>query len=712
MAFRFFVCAALAAAPACPAWGQPQDAAAPDAATDAAPTQTVTVTGRGTPGAAIGGFGDVPLARAPFAATVIGPQSLADAGVTNLADIARTTAGVSDGYNALGYWSNFTVRGFMLDPRNNYRRDGLPINAETALWLGNVSSIEVLRGTSGMQAGVSAPGGLVNLVVKRPVGTLRSATLGVEQRGSVLLGLDVGDRAGAGGEFGWRISAEHERLDPLLRDARGSRQGVAAAGEWRLSDGARLEGEVALNRQSQPSQAGYSLLGTRVPDARSVDPRINLNDQPWTLPVVFGGTTGSLRWAQPLAPTLQFVAHAMAQRLRTDDRMAFPFGCSAENTFDRYCSDGRFDVYDYRSEGERRRNDAVDLGLRGSTRLLAQEHRWQAGVQWSRRRAALPDQAYNYVGTGTVDGSSITPADPTPIAGSGSARNERSTELYLRDEWALTPAASLWLGLRHTRLQRSDSSSQIDANQRFTTPWLAASLRLDARTTVYASAGEGVESTVVPNLPAVYAHAGQPLPALKSRQLEAGIKHEAGALSASAALFDVRRPLFSDLCGVLCERVLDGQQRHRGIELDASWRAGAWTLHAGATALRARRERSIDPAHDALKPTNVPERTLRAQLDHQLGALPGLTLTAGVQHEGSRYALPDNSAAIPSWTRLDLAARFVQRIGAPDTTLTWRLGVDNATNRRAWREAPYQFGHAYLYPLAPRTWRASVQAAF
>ena len=37
------------------------------------------------------------------------------------------------------------------------------------------------------------------------------------------------------------------------------------------------------------------------------------------------------------------------------------------------------------------------------------------------------------------------------------------------------------------------------------------------------------------------------------------------------------------------------------------------------------------------------------------------------------------------------------------------LGVDNIADRRAWQEAPYQFDHAYLYPLAPRSLRISAQ---
>ncbi|HZF80670.1 MAG TPA: TonB-dependent siderophore receptor, partial [Rubrivivax sp.] len=79
--------------------------------------------------------------------------------------------------------------------------------------------------------------------------------------------------------------------------------------------------------------------------------------------------------------------------------------------------------------------------------------------------------------------------------------------------------------------------------------------------------------------------------------------------------------------------------------------------------------------------------------------------------EGDRVVLPDDpSARIAGWSRVDLGARWRQALGS--TTLVWRLGVDNASDRRAWKEAPYQFSHVYLYPLAPRTWRASLEASF
>jgi iron complex outermembrane receptor protein len=98
------------------------------------------------------------------------------------------------------------------------------------------------------------------------------------------------------------------------------------------------------------------------------------------------------------------------------------------------------------------------------------------------------------------------------------------------------------------------------------------------------------------------------------------------------------------------------------------------------------------------------------QAAYNVPALPGLALLGFVTHEGERQALPDNTVATPGWTRIDLGARYSHSLGAQ--TLVWRVGVDNVADRRAWQEAPYQFGHAYLYPLAPRTWHASLTATW
>lgn len=677
--------------------------------------QTVTVTGRAASSnsASVAGFGDVPLWRAPFSATVIDQRQLQDAGISSLADITRLDAAFTDAYNAPGYWNQVAVRGYTLDNRSNYRRDGLPINAETVIGQANKQSLEVLKGTSGLQAGVSAPGGLLNLVVKRPRERIRDASLRWAEDGTLEAAVDIGDRAGGDAAIGWRLNASAARLDPQTRSARGERWLLAAAVDAQLGRATFAEAEFELSRQSQPSTPGFSLLGTRLPDARDIDPRINLNNQAWTLPVVMDGRTGSLRVTHTLrddsAARLDLVAHAMRQQLASDDRIAFPFGCSAEGAFDRYCSDGSFDFYDFRSDNERRDSDAVNLALKGRAAFAGLTHRFNTGVLFTRHQARFGELAFNFVGSGTIDGRSVVPPDPTLLPGNTN-RDERSIEWYAQDAVALSPQWSLWAGLRHTRLRResavTDGSQPTRYEQSFTTPWLALAWAVNARSQWYASAGQGIETQVVPNLP-VFANAGQPLPALKSRQFELGFKHAGQTLDTRIALFDIRRPAANDFMGV---RRIDGSAVHRGIEAEAEWRLGALSLRGSAMLLQARRRGSDDAALNGLRPTNVPARSLKLQAAYNVAVLPGLALLGFVTHEGERMVLPDNTLATPGWTRIDLGARYTQRVGR--STLVWRAGVDNLADRRAWQEAPFQFGHAYLYPLAPRTWHASLGVQF
>ena len=678
-------------------------------------TQTVTVSGRSANApVSVAGFGDVPLAKAPFSATVVGNDQLADAGLTGIADLTRLDAGTTDAYNAPGYWGQLAVRGFTLDNRFNYRRDGLPINAETVIAQGNKQALEILKGTSGLQAGTSAPGGLVNLVVKRPRDAVTSGTLHWEQGGTVGTAVDVGRRSGG---FGWRVNASAEHLDPQTFSSRGQRGLLAGAVEWQLAPGSLLEAELEWSRQSQPSTPGFSLLGDRLPDARSIDPRINLNDQAWSLPVVMAGKTGSLRYTQDLARDTQLVVHAMRQRLDSDDHIAFPYGFYSDPanyvcglTCDRYAADGRFSFWDFRSEGERRTSDALDASVNGRATLAGLTHRYSAGLLFSRYQGRFNRQAFNLIADyGRIDGTAQVPAAPD-LFDQNTQRDERSTELHLQDVVALSPTWSLWAGLRHTRLHResvrTDGSRPTAYAQSLTTPWLALSHALTAQDQAYLSWGQGMESEVVPNRPTEYRNAGQALPALKSRQVEAGLKHAGPGLDWRVAAFEIVRPVANDLNG---ERVMDGEARHRGLEAEADWRLGPLNLRGSAMVLHARREGSADDMVNGLRPTNVPARSLKLQAAYNLPAVPGLALLGFVTHEGERMVLPDNSIATPGWTRLDLGLRYSHRVGAQ--TLVWRAGLDNVANRRAWQEAPYQYGHAYLYPLAPRTLHASVQIA-
>lgn len=673
---------------------------------------SVTVTGRNLNAPVnVGGFGDTPNARLPLQALRIDAERLTELGAAGLGALQRLDASVSESYNSLGYIPQLSVRGFELDTRFNLRRDGLPLNGQTAFDLSNKAAVELLKGASGLQAGTSAPSGLLNLVVKRPEAAPRlDLALGWESANTWTASVDAGRRLSDAA--GLRVNASTARLDPWLRNTEGERHAAAVATDWRVGPNDLLELEGEWSRQSQPSQPGFSLLGNRLPSASEIDRRRNLGDAPWQLPGVFDNRIASLRWTHTLNPDWRLVVHGGQQRAVNDDRVPFPFGCydAATDIYyaDRYCPNGSFDLYDFRSENERRTSTALRATLEGKLRLGGLTHHLRVDALEHRLRADFQRQAFNGAGTGSVFGPSVSSPAPA-LTDENTNRREHSRELGLSNQvqWGTW---ELFAGLRHTRLQRAavrtDGSRATDYPQSFTTPWLGLTWAMAKDLRVYLSAGEGVESEVVPNR-SRYINASQAF-TLKSRQTEIGLKSGSQTVDWSVAAFDIRRPAWRDIgaCGAAgtCVRRIDGEARHRGVEAQADLKWAGGGLLASAQWLNAKRQSSSDPAFNGLRSVNVPKDSQRLSLRQQVR--PGLIAQASLVREGSRPALPDNSLSLPAWSRLDLSARYVTQ--TEGQTWTLQVGVDNATDAKAWKESPNSFGHVYLFPLAPRTFSARI----
>ena len=673
----------------------------------------------------VSAMGDAPLARTPISANIISGQQIEAVGAKRLADLTQFDASVSDAYNSVGYWDYATVRGFVIDNKYNYRREGLPISAETFIALDNKDSVEILKGTSGIQAGTSAPGGLVNYMVKRPPldskNDVRTVRMEATSYGSMLGAVDLGGRFGESKEFGYRINAAAEKVDNYTPAAKGNRQLLAVAADWRINKDAILEAEFEYSRRSQPSVPGLSLTGDTLPAANN---KLNINNQPWSQPVVLEGLTGTLKYEQAINSQWHWSAQIGSQSLTSQDRAAFPFGCTDANGKDyygdRYCPNGDFDLYDYRSDNERRSTTAGQVQLKGQIETGSIKHSLGMGLMASRVRDRFDMQAYNFSGTGNLNNLIALPADGS-LTGENTNRTERSTELSAYDAISWTPAFTTWTGLRYTQLHResvrTDGSRASSYSDSFVTPWVAASYQINPAHMLYASYGQGVESQVAPAR-SRYTNAGEALPPLKSKQFEFGIKGELDQLRWSAAYFDITRPEFGDLgsCSASgsCNRQLDGTSKHRGLELTAGTQAATaaqpWHIDGGVTFINAKRHGStIAASQNGMRPTNVPDWILRLNASYKIAAVPGLQIEGHISHEGTRAALPDNSIMLPAWTRLDLGLRYNTTIA--NTKTTWALGVDNVFNKSYFKESPYQFSHAYLFTGAPRTVRLSVQIA-
>ncbi len=666
-----------------------------------------------------------PLSETPLSAAVIGAERMRERGVHSLSKAVRDEPSVGDAYNTVGYIESLQVRGFRLDSLLNYRRDGLPVSNHTPVAIENLEAIEIVKGVAGVLGGSGAPGGLVNYRIKRPTeAPLRMLFAEVSERGSVVAQGDFGGRFGNGNEFGYRINVAASERRPYPDDADGRRGFASGYFDWRLGAATTLVAEFEYDALRQISVPGYGLLdadGDGIAETlpAPISPRLNLNSQPWSLPFESRAATGSIRWQQQLARDWRFELRAGAQRIRTNDRTAFPDGCSTgpQYVYPGLCGNGDVDVYDYRSEDEQRRTRTLDAFVAGTAATGAVTHELRFGARRTRYTERFPPaQAYNFVGTTNVYAPLVLPDDPTPTV-LNTQSDLTSSELSASDVLRAGPA-SLWLGARWVRLERasvrSDGTEANGFDQDFVTPWVALGWQPWAGGFGYASYGRGVEIESVPSRPDQFVNFGAVLPALESSQVEVGFKQvSAEGHALTLALFSIDKPYGDDVPqpdGRLL-RVAGGREsRHRGLEASGAFVADrTLRFEARAAWIDAKTTRAVDPALVGKRTPNVAPFAASLAAAWMLPAVAGLEVNNLLTYSGRKPVTADNAVELPAYWQWDIVARY--RWLWSGTRLTLSAGVDNVTDRRYWREAPTEsWGGTYLFPAQPRTARIALAA--
>ena len=715
---------AIAAALSCAAFAQ---TAAPQ------PTpqkiEPITVTGKSAPvldadNADVGGF-NAPLAKTPQSITVIGADLLASTGAQTLSHALKLDSSLADSYNTLGYIESLSIRGFLLDQTGNFRRNGLAMTNYAPIAFENKERIEILKGVAGLQSGVSAPGGLVNYVTKVPMKeAFTTATVSGDQYGTAKVHVDANTSLG---NIGVRVNVAAERLRSQFDHTNGDRQFASLAMATQLNSQTSVSADFEYHRRSQPDVPGLGLLdknGDGVGDTlpTRINPRLNLNNQSWSLPFQTTTSTAQVALNHRFNADWQARIAANLQNSKLNDRIAFPDGCSnaANYVYPGLCANGDVDVYDYRSEGEKRKISSWDAYLDGKFGAFGMQHNTRFGVSGRSIRADLPPmQAYNYVGSTNIYTPVAVPSDPT-LSDLNTNSRERAIEGYASLRSNLTATLQSFAGVRVSQInrasERSDGSRAVAYDQTVTTPWAGLAWSPSASTMLYGSWGQGVELEVVPNRASRFVNYGAALPALKSRQTELGAKWQASSrLSVTGALFSIDKPYADDVATASGKpiRVAGGKAaRHRGIELAATGRVDeALSLQASMTLLDAKFVKAVDPTLVGQRVTNVPRVKSSLFADYKIAALPGFALNALAVFESGKTVTADGSVTLPNSWQLDAGMRYQTKLMGKSTLL--RLNVENLTNRIYWREAPTQsWGGVYLFPSTPRTVRGSVTVDF
>lgn len=663
--------------------------------------------------AGVGGFSDAPLLYTPASITSISREQMQDLGIRSTTDAAKFDASISDAYNAVGYAEQFSIRGFALDNNSSYRKDGMAIPADAPIPLENKERIEVLKGLAGLQAGVAAPGGIVNYAVKRPTNApLRSVTVEVRDRGTLYGTVDLGGRSNDK-RFGYRINAAGERLRSYVKGADGEREFISGAFDWHITPNALLQLDMDYQHRSQVTAPGYQLIRNEVLPT-GVSARTLLNNQPWTKPVDTKNSNVGLRFEYLFANDWRASIAANKHKFQRDDYTAFPYGCSNEGDgfYPGYCSNGDYDVYDYQSVGESKSPFSAQALLQGKFATGAIGHELTVGASLFRRSDRFGDYVYDYAGSSNIYQNVIVPPAPgNPSTGPVfERRKENERSVFAQDILSLSQKFKLHAGLRHVQVKRTEFEV-LPSDASFTLPNLALVYNPTQDWTVYGSMAHGLEHGGV--APIETTNVGRALDPSRSKQVELGIKGAMNRdLTVSAALFQVTKGLEYTQANAdeTSTYVRSGEARHRGLELGVQGKATRSLQYSvSLAALDTEQSGTGQSSMDGKRVTNVPKFKSTTWMEYSVPGVEGLKVNGVWQYAGSKAFDVDNRTFVPGYHTLDLGAAYATRVMGTKTTL--RAGVHNVADKFYWRDVTPALG-GYLLPGAPRTFHVSAQFDF
>ena len=669
-----------------------------------------------------GSFGNAPLHDTPAAVTVITRDQLDDRQPRTLSEIAHSDAALGDNYAPVGYYQDISIRGFPLDLATGFRLNDMTITAEQLTPLEDKQQVEILKGLAGLEAGVVAPGGLVNYVSKRPA-DVHTVTVGTDSHGSQYTALDVGGWLTP--NFGVRVNAAHEDMHSYVDHTNGRRSFISLAADWKISDNATLQLDTDYQTSGQRSVSGYQLLGgTTLPPHPSSTQLLGY--EPWQQPVGIHASNTTLRFNYRISDNWSAQLSGSHSHSVIDDNVAYAYGCfyaaacaSGATPGYFFAPNGDYDIYDYRSPDDTRENDEARAVLKGSFDIGNVSNEVSLGTSAFRRTLDQRPYVYDYVGTANI--SEFTPPyyPMSPDQPGPSARTLTSWQhsvfgldrMHFGEQWQIL------LGGRFVHLEERayDPYGVLQRDTRLSKvlPQAAVMWQPTTPLTAYVSYSENL--SLGAQAPYWTSNGDAILPPLLSRQVEAGVKYAwSDALDLTAALYRIRQPYQfaqpSDTAAGFTF-VQEGIEEHTGLELNADGRlTDNLRLTASLNFIQAEAHNTGTPAYEGHQVVNVPRARSAVYLDYRLPFANNLSVLGGWRYASANPATPNGLVSVPAYNVFDAGLRYTTKLDGH--ALIWRLNIDNLFNHFYWRDTGTSGGDSFLFPGAPRLARLSATLAF
>ena len=310
-------------------------------------------------------------------------------------------------------------------------------------------------------------------------------------------------------------------------------------------------------------------------------------------------------------------------------------------------------------------------------------HRLLASARFRRVDDDLGGFAFRSLGPGLID---VAETEPEPEVAFGALTRDE-----IRQETGALGYGLQWqglgelnLGVQKTRYRKEVRAPGFAPTANADSPVLwnaSAAITAIKDIAIYAATTRGLEESGT--APSFAANANLTLPALRTRQLEAGVRWTLTKdVKLIAGLFDVRRPYF-ELDGDNVFRVL-GDVKHQGAEISLTAKPLAGlNVVAGAVLMRPRvTGEAVEQGRLGERPLGRVGTTLDLRVDYQPPAFDALSVDLGINYTGDRAARIDNSLFIPERATIDLGTRYRFKLGRSPAVL--RAQIANLTNTFGW----------------------------
>lgn len=605
---------------------------------------------------------DTPLIETPRAVTVVTREQMDDQAVHTVEQSLRYSAGVLT--EVKGYdprLSSLTVRGFA--PAEFL--DGFKLYTSNAYsgWLiepQGLERVELLKGP-GAVYDPSAPGGVINMVSKRPSAeAVREVGLSIGNNDRYQGSFDLGGALNADGSLLFRLNGLFRNSSGQTDFSRDDRNFIAPALTWKPSSRTKVTLLAEVTRDRMTPESAWPIGALIAPNPNGRIPRER-----------FVGEPGVDHYDRNASSVTYLLEHQLNDHwtLRQNARYA-ALDIDYQQVYgESFQSDQRTLNRGVRRLVDKSRTAALDTQVEGRFRTGPVAHTLLLGMDYQRYVSdkksgvgpASPIDAFAPVYGAPVTVPAVTPvfASSMPAGSTVTTDGLRQRGIYVQDQMRSGPW-SLGLAVRRDQSRNSFSGS------------LVAAPGPDTKTTYNAGllylASNGLApylsySTSFTPLPGALANGTLFKPEL-GRQFEVGLKYRPPGVDAlfTISAFDLRKNNVTTFNPYLFSPTAQiGEVRTRGPELEA--RAALTKqlkLVASYTFLDAKVTRSLNPSEVGKQPVQTARKTASLWLDYRFGSseLRGWSVGGGVRYVDKVPASTDNSLYNPAYTLVDAALRY------------------------------------------------------